>query len=120
MAYESVEVDTALTVDQIATVFRRVIKSGNPDATFGPIEIGNGQPDVYAAYAAGKNLITRWCIQLFVREDDDTRRVQVIILGSSMLGKAWKGTRNSYSAALGRSRANAVVDTLRQIEAELS
>ncbi len=119
MAYESVEAETSLTVDQIATVFRRVIRSGNPDATFGPIEIGDNQPDVYAAYAAGKNLITRWCIQLFVREDDDSRRVQVIILGSSILGKAWQGTRNTYSAALGRSRADKVIETIRSIEGDL-
>lgn len=119
MAYESVEVETGLTVDQIATVFRRVIKSGNPDATFGPIDIADGAADVYAAYAAGKNLITRWCIQLFIREDNDSRRVQVIILGSSMLGKAWQGTRNTYSAALGRSRAEKVVETIRSIEGEL-
>ena len=119
MAYESVEVETGLTVDQIATLFRRAIKAGNPDATFGPIEIGAGQPDVYAAYASGKNLISRWCIQLFVREDDDSRRVQVIVLGSSMLGKAWQGTRNTYSAAMGRSRANDVVEAIRRIEGEL-
>lgn len=120
MAYDTVEVDCSLTVDQIATVFRRAIKANNPDARFGPIEIAEGQPDVYGAYAAGKNLITRWCIQVFVREDDDSRRVQLIILGSSILGKAWQGTRNTYSAGLGRTRANQVVAALRETEADLS
>lgn len=120
MAYESVEVDTSLTVDQIAKVFRRAIKTADPDAGFGPIEIAEGQPDVYAAYASGKNLVIRWCIQIFVREDGDSRRVQLIILGSSMLGAAWKGTRNSYSASMGRSRAEFVVEALREVEKQFS
>ncbi|HLT61879.1 MAG TPA: hypothetical protein VK020_11840 [Microlunatus sp.] len=119
MAYESVEADTWLTVDQVATVFRRAIRTMDPDARFGPVDIAEGQPDVYAAFAAGKNLITRWCIQLFVREDDDSRRVQVIILGSSILGKVAQGTRNTYSAAVGRARAGGVIAAIREAERQL-
>lgn len=116
MAYESLELDSRLSTDAIARTFQTAIRESNAKATIGRIEVAEGRTDAYAAFASGKTLSSQWCVQIYIREDGATRHIQLAILGSSTLAKAWQGTRNTHSLSAGRLRAVAVIDALKEAE----
>lgn len=113
MAHESIEFDTVLGVAAVGRVFGAAIRQEAAGAEIGTIEVAQGRSDDAAWYAQGKSLVSQWCIQVYVRDDGETRHVELIILGSSVLGKAWNGTRGSFSLAAGQAKALAVIEALR-------
>jgi|GEM_PF-4296826 len=113
MAHENIEFDTTLGVTAVDRVFRTVIADKAPAAEIGSVEVAEGRSDELGRYAQGKSLVSQWCVQLFVRDDGDSRHVQLIVLGSSAIGKAWNGTRGSFSLSAGQLKAVAVIDALK-------
>lgn len=113
MAHESIEFDTVLGVAAVGRVFAATIRNAAPNAELGRVEVADGRGDDAAWYGQGKSLVSQWCVQLFVRDDGAARHVELVVLGSSMLGKAWHGTRSSFSLAAGQAKAIAVIDALK-------
>lgn len=116
MTHENLEFDTTLGLDSVVTVFSKVIRNGSSNAELGRINVAEGRSDDVGLYARGKTLVNQWCVQMFVRDDGDSRHVQLIVLGSSTLGKVWNGTRGSFSMMAGRAKAAAVIDALKVVQ----
>lgn len=113
MAHDNIEFDTVLSAGAVDRVFRTAIRDEAPGAELGSIDLAEGHTDEVASYAQGKTLVSQWCVQLYVRDDGATRHVQLVVLGSSLLGKAWHGTRGSFSLSAGQLKAVAVINALK-------
>ena len=120
MTHESLDLDTRLSQAEIIKLFRVSIAESSVNAKFGRIAIDEDRAvkvDEVAAYATGKTVTSQWCVQIYVRDDEATRHVELAILGSSILGKVWQGTTRSYSLSHGRLKAIKVINALKEAEA---
>lgn len=113
MTHENLEFDTNLGLDSVVAVFRGAIRDRAPQAEVGGINVAEGRSDDIGVYARGKTMVNQWCVQMFVRDDGASRHVQLLVLGSSTVGKVWNGTRSSFSVMAGRAKAAAVIDALK-------
>ncbi|MBM7797678.1 hypothetical protein JOE57_000599 [Microlunatus panaciterrae] len=123
MSQETVELDTALSVAAIATCFRSALEQSGSHVRFARIRTDpDGQPTTadFAGSASGRTLTGRWCVQLYIRDDGASRHVELVILGSSMLAKAWQGTKGTHSLSAGRLKAVSVIDALKVVQGRQS
>lgn len=119
VAHESIELDSRLTTEKIGEIFRTSIAESTVKARFGRIDIDPERAtklNEFAGYAVGRTITSRWCVQIYIRDDGGSRHVELAILGSSPIAKVWEGTTRTHSLSHGRLKAVAVINALKVAE----
>lgn len=114
MASEVLETRTALTVEQVKRVFSDVLSSRKVE--FGSIQPGDNpfaESADFEAYASRKTVAGGWIVQIYINDRGEARDVSLVAVGSTALGRAVGGLKNTYSLATSREMAVTVLDGLR-------
>ncbi|MFG3108512.1 hypothetical protein [Streptomyces tendae] len=117
-----VEVHTTLTVEQIKTVFSSTLQAYSRKVEFGAVQPRDNPFDDgtdFQAYASLKTMTGGWCVQIYIADKQDFRVVHLMPVGSSALGRAVGGLKNTYSRTAGREKALAVLEQLRTADPAL-
>lgn len=128
MANEGIELRTTLTVPQVATIFRDTLAEASRRVEFGNVQGDNSpfgqfeaQPEFCAvASVFGKvNPLNNFALQIYVFDEGEYREVRLVVVGSSSLGRALHGAKNTYSKAVGWKQAERVLERLRSADPAL-
>jgi cold shock CspA family protein len=117
-----VEARTTLTVQQIKTIFSSTLQAYSRKVEFGAVQPSDNPFDVpvdFQAYASLKTLTGGWSVQIYIVDKQDSRVVNLLPVGSSALGRAIGGLKNTYSRTAGREKALAVLEQLRTADPAL-
>lgn len=118
MKEQRYEINTRLSVQEIAAIFRNSLAESSRNVEFGKIdEFDNpfSQFDRadFSAYASEKALLPRnnFAIQIYVFDEGSQRRVSVIAMGTKLTDQFFLGG-NSIQLAAGKKKAALVVDQI--------
>jgi hypothetical protein len=122
------ELRTALTAPQVATIFRDTLAETSRRVEFGDIKGDSSpfaqfedQPEFSAvASVFGKvNPLNNFALQIYVFDEGDCRKVQLVVVGSSFFGRALHGAKYTYSKSVGWKQARHVLERLRSTDPNL-
>ncbi|MEV6210125.1 hypothetical protein [Kitasatospora sp. NPDC051914] len=122
MSRDIIEARTTLGVEEVKRIFNSVLQAYSAKVEFGPVQPDDNPFDtapVFQAYASLKTFTGGWIVQIYITEDQDTRTVSLVPVGSSALGRAIGGLKNTVSRSAGRDRALAVLEQLRTADPAL-
>jgi hypothetical protein len=123
MATDALEIRTTLTVEQIKKIFNSTLQAFSRKVEFGPIAASDNpfaeQKD-FEAYASLKTFTGGWVVQIYIDDVEGARTVSLLPVGSSALGRAVGGLKNTYSRSAGREKSQAVLDRLRAADPMLT
>lgn len=122
MHKDAIEIDTALTIEQVKRIFQSTLGAYSRKVEFGPLEAGDNPFDTPADFEAFASLFTLtggWIVQIGISGQDHGSSVLLVSVGSSALGRAWGGLKNTVSRAASREKALAVLDALRTADPAL-
>lgn len=123
MAASSVtRIRTALSIEQVKAIFSSTLQPLSRKVEFGSVDDSSNPFDEsvdFKAYASLKTLTGGWIVQIYILDEGDTRAVQLVAVGSSALGRAVGGLKNTVSRAAGQEKADAVVERLRAADPAL-
>jgi hypothetical protein len=123
MPSDAIELRSKLSTNDIARIFqstlngRKVEFDSISDATnpFANLEV---RPD-FSVVASHEKSIGSWAVQLYIYDENTSRRVELHPVYHSMLNRAWSGTKNTYSKSAGVKNAQSVVAELRRADPSL-
>lgn len=123
MPSDAIELRSKLSTNDIARIFqstlngRKVEFDSISDATnpFANLEV---RPD-FSVVASNEKSIGSWAVQLYIYDENTSRRVELHAVYHSMLNRAWSGTKNTYSKSAGVKNAQSVVAELRRSDPSL-
>lgn len=116
MNRDAIEIRTSLTIEGVKDIFRSTLGSYSKKVEFGPLQTSDNPFDAPADFEAFASLFTLtggWIVQIYISDQHDERSVHLVPLGSSALGRAWGGLKNTVSRSASREKAVAVLDALR-------
>ncbi len=128
MANEGIELRTDLAVPEVAAIFHDSLAETNRRIEFssirgdsGPFAQFEAQPEFSTvASVFGKvNPLNNFALQIYVFDKGDCREVQLVVVGSSPLGRVFHGAKYTYSKSVGWKQAKYVLDRLRSADPEL-
>ena len=128
MAAEGIELRTTLPVAHVATIYHDTLAESSKRVEFNDIRGDDSpfrqfeeQPDFSAVGSVmGRvNFLDNWALQIYVFDRDEFRVVQLVVIGSSLLGRLWYGAGNTYSKRAGRQKAEQVLERLRSVDPAL-
>jgi hypothetical protein len=123
MPTDALEFRTTLTVDHIKEIFSSTLQSYSRKVEFGSVLSSDNPFETSAdfeAYSSLKTLIGGWVVQIYISDQQEIRQVALVPLGSSALGRALKGARNTYSRSASREKAATVLGALRAADPALT
>jgi hypothetical protein len=116
MPSDVIRAKSSLSVGDIAQVFQNTLNGRR--VVFGKIDPGDDpfaglvhQPTFSAVASHDKN-IGSWAVQIYVYEEDGSRRVELHAVYHSGFNRAMSGTKNTYAKAASVKNARAVVEAL--------
>jgi len=118
----TVEIVTELSVGQAKALFRSTVEGAARRVELGAVEPGGPFDDEvdFAGYASVKTLTGGWIVQIYVVDEGARRRIQLVPVGSSMLGRAVGGLRNTVSRAAGQEKVELLLDAFRAADPTLA
>jgi hypothetical protein len=123
MATDTLEIRTTLTVEQVKQIFSSTLQSFSKKVEFGAIASSDNPFDApmdFTAYASLKTFTGGWVVQIYVADNEGVRSVALVPVGSSAIGRAVGGLKNTYSRSAGREKAGTVLDRLRAADPALT
>ncbi|MFC4033884.1 hypothetical protein ACFO3J_20715 [Streptomyces polygonati] len=122
MAVSVTRIRTVLSVEQVKEIFSSTLQPFSRKVEFGSVDESSNpfeeQVD-FKAFASLKTLTGGWTVQIYIVDEQDARAVQLVAVGSSPLGRAVGGLKNTVSRAAGQEKANTVVERLRAADPSL-
>jgi hypothetical protein len=123
MAKRSIEVRTALDINTVRRLFREALEGVSRKVEFGAVS-GSDNPfdDVedFSGYGSLSTFTGGWVVQIYIFDHGDARIVHLVPVGSSALGRAFHGLKNTYSFASSQEKAAVVVEALRAADPALT
>jgi hypothetical protein len=119
---EVLEVRTTLTVEQVKKIFSSTLQAFSRKVEFGAVQASDNPFDAafdFQAYASLKTVAGGWIVQIFISDEGETRAVTLVPVGSSALGRAFGGLKNTVSRSAGREKSIAVLEQLRSADPAL-
>ncbi|MEU6835737.1 hypothetical protein ABZ941_10830 [Streptomyces rubiginosohelvolus] len=121
MATEVIQLRTTLSVEQVKKTFSTTLQTSRK-VEFGAIRASDNpfeERTDFDAFAELKTFLGGWLVQIYITDRTDVREIQLAALGSTPLGRAWRGLRYTYSLKESRQRVMSVVEQLRSADAGL-
>lgn len=122
MSSDTIEVRTTLTVEQVKKIFQSTLGAYSSRVEFGAVQSSDNPfdtPNAFQAYASLKTFAGGWIVQIYISDEPDGRSVHLVPVGSSALGRAFGGLKNTVSRSAGQEKALAVVEQLRTADPAL-
>jgi hypothetical protein len=122
MPKDSLKIHTNLTVEQVKGIFSSTLQSVSRKVEFGAVQSGDNPfntPVDFQAYASLKTLTGGWVVQIYISDEREFRVVSLLPVGSSGLGRAVGGLKNTVSRADGMEKSKAVLEKLRTADPAL-
>ena len=122
MTSDIIEIRTNLSVEHVKDIFRSTLQSFSRKVEFGAVQSDDNPfntPFDFEAYASLKTLVGGWIVQIYIGDEQDTRVVNLVAIGSSAFGRAFWGVKNTVSRSAGREKALLVLENLRTTDPAL-
>ncbi|MGH3380856.1 MAG: hypothetical protein ACRDP6_39590 [Actinoallomurus sp.] len=104
-------------------IFNSTLQRFSRKVEFGAISPSDNpfdEPMDFEAYASLKTFTGGWVVQIYIVDSDGVRTVNLLPVGSSGIGRAVGGLKNTYSRSAGREKCVAVLDGLRAADPTLT
>lgn len=120
---DTVEIRTTLSLAEAKSVFSSSLQAISRKVEFGAVASSDNpfeESEDFSAFASLKTFAGGWIVQIYITDQGNTRTIKLVPVGSSALGRAVSGLKNSVSKSAGREKVEVVVEALRNADPGLT